>query len=244
MPNTDPPLEARKPRAGTTAKTKTTATKKPTATQSASTPVSEAAVSSQAVDDSPVLTEMDGFAESAALPEPTESTETEAPTESEASEVSAASEESTESDEPTSDTSQTAVPVDPFNYHESIVTVSFSFLPPSETAAGRQVVVSVRSRHANSKPVMPDFMTLSEADVTLPMPVLELIERYRTVSLPKRKAEAEAKAAALAAKRPVTGKKGKDIRPEHVVPAVASKRAATATVKTQLKLNFAKGTAK
>ena len=132
-----------------------------------------------------------------------------------------------------------AAPVDSFDYNQSTLTLSLSFLRLVEGAAGRQVIVSVHSKNGTGKSVLPEFMApLQESDLRLPKSVLELIERYRTVTLPKRKADAERKAAELAAKRPVTqSKKGKEVRPQHIT-ASTTKRTQTASSVTQFKLSF------
>ena len=143
----------------------------------------------------------------------------------------------------TTTTTESAAPVDPFDYNESTLTLSLSFLPLVAGAAGRQVIVSVHSKNGTSKSVLPEFIApLNEADLKLPNAVLALIERYRTTVLPKRKADAAAKSAALAAKRPVTSKKGKEARPEHVTTGTTTRRVQGAVVNTQLKLSFKKGT--
>jgi len=130
-------------------------------------------------------------------------------------------------------------PVDPFDYHQSTLTLSLSFLPLAEGAAGRQVIVSVHSKNGTGKSILPEFMApLQEGDLKLPAPVLELIERYRTVTLPKRKTDAEATAAALASKRPVaSSKKDKEVRPQHIT-AGATRRTPTSGIATQFKLSF------
>lgn len=132
-------------------------------------------------------------------------------------------------------------PVDPFDYHQSTLTLSLSFLPLVEGATERQVIVSVHSKNGTGKSILPEFMApLQESDLKLPAPILALIERYRTVTLPKRKTDAEAKAAALAAKQPVSTKRGKDLRPAHVTTGATTKRMQPAGVSTQFKLNFSK----
>jgi hypothetical protein len=132
--------------------------------------------------------------------------------------------------------------VDPFAYDESILTLTFSFLPLAEGTNGRQVVVSCHSKNGAKKGVLPEFIApLNEADIRLPPSVLALVERYRTTVLPQRKAEAEAKAKAVATKRPV--KSSKDARPSHIQTGTALKRT-PAIVKTQLKLNLSGGTKK
>lgn len=169
----------------------------------------------------------------------TESTETDTATEtSESTETST----STGEGDVKATASSPDPDVDPFAYDESILTLIFSFLPLAEGTNGRQVVVSCHSKNGAKKGVLPEFIApINEADIRLPPPVLALVERYRTTVLPQRKAEAEAKAKAVATKRPV--KSSKDARPSHIQTGTALKRT-PATVKTQLKLNLSGGTKK
>lgn len=130
---------------------------------------------------------------------------------------------------------------DPFDYDKAIITLSFSFLPVTDADSGtpRTVIVSAHSKSGDGKSVLPEFIApLSEADLALPATVTALLERYRTVVLPQRQAAAAARAAALAAKRPVASSRSKDARPEHIV-AKASKRGQSSELgSAQLKLNF------
>ncbi|MBD2034087.1 hypothetical protein H6F76_03365 [Leptolyngbya sp. FACHB-321] len=223
MPNTDPPPKARRSNGGTQTQAQKTTSKVAT----------KAAAGATIADQPETPTRRDTGAAEAAVTADT---------------LTTAVEPAKPGDDAEAQTPQAALPqpVDPFNYEESVLTLSLSFLPLAEGAAGRQVIVSVHSKNGTGKSVLPEFIApLHEGALQLPKSVLALIERYRTVTLPKRKAEAEAKAAALAAKRPVTHKKGKDSRPEHVTASATTKRIqSTTSVKTQLKLSFPKGASK
>jgi hypothetical protein len=223
MPNTDPPPKARRSHGGNQTQAQKTTSKVAT----------KAAAGGTIADRSETLTSRDTDAAEAAVTADMPNT---------------AVEPVKPGDDAEAQTPQAAPPppVDPFNYKESVLTLSLSFLPLAEGAAGRQVIVSVHSKNGTGKSVLPEFIApLHEGDLQLPKSVLALIERYRTVTLPRRKAEAEAKAAALAAKRPVTHKRGKDSRPEHVTASAPTRRIqSTTSVKTQLKLSFPKGVSK
>lgn len=216
MPETDPPPRAKR-RSSSAAQTRQT----PKAAKAqAADPVTDAQPSD--APSSPIAKAVDtvGTAET-----PTAAIEPEATSDS--------------AEEQAAPTTTPTAAVDPFDYDQSTLTLSFSFLPLAAEAAGRTVIVSVHSKNGTGKAVLPEFIApLHESELRLPASVLQLLERYRTVTLPKRKAEAEAKAAALATKRPVTQSKGKGLRPEHVTAKTTSR--VKPGVATQTKLKFGK----
>jgi|SRR5579883_3362079 len=132
---------------------------------------------------------------------------------------------------------------DPFDYDASILTVSISFLPLTAGGIERQAVISVHSKNGTAPAVLPQFIApLRESELHLPAAVLKLLETYRTVTLPQRRAAAATKAAEKAAKRPVSRNKTQEVRPGHIQTASRTPARKSAGVATQFKLNLKKGT--